>query len=94
MNHIDKFINDGHFEMISFENEQEKAMRDLTKQEIDNAPEWAVEYYFDGKDLWYVNKKWGMGKMLGRVRNLKMNSSVLIEAKPIATFKHPTDNKE
>jgi len=68
-------------------------MRDLTQQEINNAPEWAVEYYFDDKDLWYVNKKWGMAKILGRVRNLKRYSSVLIDAKPIATFKHPIDNK-
>lgn len=58
-------------------------MRKLTQQEIDQAPEWAVEYYFDDKDLWYVNKKWRMAKILGCVRNLKRHSSVLIDAKPI-----------
>ena len=58
-------------------------MRELTKEEINNKPEWAVEYYIDIKDIWYVNKKWGMAKMIGRVRNIKSHSSIISDAKPI-----------
>ena len=58
-------------------------MRELTPEEIKNAPEWAVEYYIDIKDIWYVNKKWGMAKMIGRVRNIKSHSQIMSDAKPI-----------
>jgi len=58
-------------------------MRQLTQTEIENAPDWADEYYIDIKDVWYVNKKYGMAKMNGRVRNIKSHSSIILDAKPI-----------